>query len=86
MGFRPYDPDSSSDDDVVMPGMNGRDLSRKILAIHPNLKVLFMSGYTTNVIVHHGVLEEGIHFIPKPFSIKDLSIKVREVLDSTDNR
>ena len=71
--------------DVVMPGMNGRDLSRKILTIHPNLKVLFMSGYTANVIVHHGVLDEGIHFIPKPFSIKDLSKKVREVLDSTGN-
>ncbi len=67
--------------DVVMPGMNGRDLAKTILSLHPNLKILFMSGYTANAIAHHGVLEEGIYFIQKPFSRKDLASKVREALD-----
>ena len=67
--------------DVVMPGMNGRDLARNMLSLYPNLKRLFMSGYTANVIAHHGVLDEGVQFIQKPFSKQDLAIKVREVLD-----
>jgi PAS domain S-box-containing protein len=67
--------------DVVMPEMNGRDLAKKILSLCPNLKRLFMSGYTSNVIAHHGVLDEGVHFIQKPFSRKDLAAKVREALD-----
>jgi len=67
--------------DVVMPEMNGRELSGNLLSICPNLKRLFMSGYTANVIAHHGVLEPGVHFIQKPFSMKDLSVRVREVLD-----
>jgi len=67
--------------DVVMPEMNGRDLARNLLSLYPNLKRLFMSGYTANVIAHHGVLDEGIHFIQKPFSMTDLAAKVREVLD-----
>jgi PAS domain S-box-containing protein len=67
--------------DVVMPKMNGRDLARKILKIHPNLKCLFMSGYTANVIVHHGILNEGVHLISKPFSKQSLSTKLREVLN-----
>jgi len=67
--------------DVVMPEMNGLDLSNKLLTIDPNLKCLFMSGYTANVIVHHGVLEKGIQFIDKPFSKEDLAIKIRETLD-----
>jgi two-component system, cell cycle sensor histidine kinase and response regulator CckA len=67
--------------DVVMPEMNGRDLARKLLSFYPNLKRLFMSGYTANVIAHHGVLDEGVHFIQKPFSIKDLAAKVREAID-----
>jgi two-component system, cell cycle sensor histidine kinase and response regulator CckA len=67
--------------DVVMPEMNGRDLSRSLLSLYPNLKRLFMSGYTANVIAHHGVLDEGVQFISKPFTKLDLSIKVREVLD-----
>ena len=67
--------------DVIMPEMNGRVLAEKILSIHPDLKHLFMSGYTANVIAHHGVLDEGVHFIQKPFSKKELGAKVREALD-----
>jgi PAS domain S-box-containing protein len=67
--------------DVVMPEMNGRDLARNMLSLYPNLKRLFMSGYTANMIAHHGVLDEGVQFIQKPFSKQDLAIKVREVLD-----
>jgi response regulator RpfG family c-di-GMP phosphodiesterase len=66
--------------DVVMPGMNGRELARKLLHLYPGLKCLFMSGYTANVIAHHGVLDEGVHFIQKPFSLNTLTIQVREVL------
>ena len=66
--------------DVVMPEMNGRDLSKRLLAAHPDLKLLFMSGYTADVIAHNGVLEDGLHFIQKPFSRQDLAAKVREVL------
>ena len=66
--------------DVVMPEMNGRDLARNILSHYPNIKCLFMSGYTANVITDHNVLAEGVNFIQKPFSIKDLTVKVREVL------
>ncbi len=68
--------------DVVMPGMNGRELAKQIRDIHPRMKTLYMSGYTANVIAHHGVLDEGINFIQKPFSRHDLSIRVREILDS----
>lgn len=67
--------------DVIMPEMNGRDLARKILALHPNLKCLYMSGYTSDVIARHGVLEEGVQFIQKPFTIQELTIRIREMLD-----
>ena len=67
--------------DVVMPEMNGRDLAKNLLSLFPHLKRLFMSGYTANVIAHHGVLDEGVYFIQKPFSIKELAAKVREALD-----
>jgi CheY-like chemotaxis protein len=67
--------------DVVMPEMNGRDLAKNLLSLYPDLKRLFMSGYTANVIAHHGVLDEGVQFIHKPFSKQDLAIKVRKVLD-----
>jgi YesN/AraC family two-component response regulator len=66
--------------DVVMPGMNGRDLARQVAALHPTVKTLFMSGYTANVIAHHGVLDTGVHFLEKPFSKKDLATKIREAL------
>ncbi|MFO1489573.1 MAG: ATP-binding protein [Kiritimatiellia bacterium] len=66
--------------DVIMPEMNGRDLARRLLSLHPELKRLFMSGYTADVIAHHGVLEPDVHFIQKPFSNTVLVAKVREVL------
>ncbi len=73
--------------DVVMPEMNGQDLVERLTSMKPALKYLYMSGYTANVIAHRGVLKEGVHFIQKPFSMKDMAISVREVLDqkSTDS-
>jgi two-component system cell cycle sensor histidine kinase/response regulator CckA len=68
--------------DVVMPEMNGRELSKQLQVLYPDLKILFISGYTANVIAHRGVLEKGVYFLPKPFSKKDLAVKVRQVLDT----
>jgi YesN/AraC family two-component response regulator len=67
--------------DIVMPGMDGRELANRLTGIHPETKALFTSGYTDNAIVHHGVLEEGVSFIGKPYSPSVLAKKVREVLD-----
>ena len=67
--------------DVVMPEMNGRDLVLQMHTLYPDIKTLFMSGYTANVIAHRGVLDEGVCFISKPFSIRDLAIKIREALE-----
>jgi PAS domain S-box-containing protein len=67
--------------DVIMPEMDGRELAKKLLTLYPGLKRLFMSGYTADVIVHHGVLAEGVQFIQKPFSLDALTTKVRETLD-----
>jgi response regulator RpfG family c-di-GMP phosphodiesterase len=67
--------------DVVMPEMNGRDLAKNLLSIYPDIQRLFMSGYTANVIAHQGVLDEGVHFLQKPFSMKDLGGKLREALE-----
>jgi CheY-like chemotaxis protein len=67
--------------DVVMPEMNGRDLAGQLTALYPNLKLLFMSGYTANIIAHQGILDEGVSFIQKPFSMADLVLQVRGVLD-----
>ena len=66
--------------DVVMPEMNGRDLAEQLLTDYPKLKVLYMSGYTANVIAHRGVLDAGVHFIQKPFSNRNFAVKVREAL------
>lgn len=68
--------------DVVMPGMNGRDMADQLKHLYPAMKTLFMSGYTANIIAHRGVLEEEVQFIQKPFSMIDLGHKVREVLES----
>lgn len=70
--------------DVVMPKMNGKELSERIKVLHPETAILFMSGYTDDIIAHHGILEENISFLGKPFSPSTLAIKVREVL-GTDN-
>lgn len=67
--------------DVVMPGVSGRDLARRITGRNPRTRVLFMSGYTDNVIAHGGVLESGVAFLQKPFTPRGLRQKVREVLD-----
>ena len=68
--------------DVVMPEMNGRDLARNLVSLHPDIKSLFMSGYTADVIAHNGMLHPGVHFIQKPFSGHELATQIREVLDS----
>ncbi len=67
--------------DVVMPGMSGKDLYDAIVDRLPGVRVLFMSGYTDDVIAQQGVMEAGLNFIQKPFSVKDLAVKVREVMD-----
>ena len=67
--------------DVVMPRMNGQVLTQRLLELRPSMKVLFTSGYTANVIVHHGVLKEGVEFLAKPYSLERLARRVREVLD-----
>lgn len=68
--------------DVIMPQMNGRDLADKLNARRPDMKLLFMSGYTADVIGHHGVLEKDIHFIQKPFTVRELAATVRKTLKS----
>nr|WP_319491524.1 PocR ligand-binding domain-containing protein [uncultured Desulfobacter sp.] len=68
--------------DVVMPEMNGKDLAKTLTGHFPDLKCLFMSGYTANVIADHGVLDSGVHFINKPFSKQTLAKKVRDVLNT----
>ncbi|MDS4032229.1 MAG: GAF domain-containing protein [Candidatus Contendobacter sp.] len=66
--------------DVIMPDMSGRDLWQRLRDLRPGIKCLFMSGYTANVIAHHGVLDDGVHFLQKPFSRKALATKLREAL------
>jgi DNA-binding response OmpR family regulator len=69
--------------DVIMPGMNGRELAQRVAEIRPNMKVLYMSGYTENAIGHNGTLDAGITLLQKPFTLHALKAKVREVLNQT---
>ena len=68
--------------DVIMPGLSGRELAKRILAQHSSMRVLYMSGYTYNVIAQGGTLERGVSFLQKPFTPSGLVEKVREVLDA----
>ena len=67
--------------DIVMPGMSGSELAKLLKPLYPEIKILYMSGYTDDAIVHHGVLEKGVNYIQKPFTTEGLASKVREVLD-----
>jgi DNA-binding NarL/FixJ family response regulator len=69
--------------DVVMPGPSGRELARQLAESRPDAKVLYVSGYTDDAIVHHGMLEPGLNFLQKPFTPAALARKVRAVLDGT---
>lgn len=67
--------------DVIMPGMNGRQLAERLTALRPGLRVLFTSGYPEDVIAQHGVVEPGLRFLPKPYSPATLARHVRDALD-----
>jgi two-component system cell cycle sensor histidine kinase/response regulator CckA len=69
--------------DVVMPGMNGRELARRLAALREGLRVLFVSGYTGEAVHQRGLLEPGVAFLQKPFTADALARKLREVLDSS---
>jgi PAS domain S-box-containing protein len=70
--------------DVVMPNMNGRDLAERLHSLYPSMKSLFMSGYTADVIAHRGVLDKSVNFLQKPFSLRDLAVKVRQALKEVE--
>jgi DNA-binding NtrC family response regulator len=67
--------------DLVMPGMTGREVAQVVTQMHPGTHVVYMSGYTGSVIDHHGMIEEGVTFVQKPFSADDLSRALRSLLD-----
>jgi DNA-binding response OmpR family regulator len=68
--------------DVVLPSMNGKVLYETLCSRCPSIRVLYMSGYTADVITHHGVLDSGVAFMQKPFSLQAMAVKVREILDA----
>jgi CheY-like chemotaxis protein len=68
--------------DVVMPGMGGRELAERLAPLRPELKLVYMSGYTGDAVVHRGLLKDGLPFLAKPFTPEDLALKVRSALDS----
>ena len=68
--------------DVVMPDMNGRELARRLVETRPNLRTLYLSGYTDDATLHRGVLQQGVAFLQKPFSLRMLARKVREVIEA----
>jgi DNA-binding response OmpR family regulator len=68
--------------DVVMPGIGGRELAKKLLALRPGISVLYLSGYTEDAVITHGALAPGTAFLQKPFTLQSLAEKVREVLRS----
>ncbi len=68
--------------DVIMPEMNGLELVKTLKPLYPELKFLYMSGYTADIIAPHGLLEEGVQYIQKPFTRNDLSVKLREALSA----
>ncbi|MEE4358499.1 MAG: PAS domain S-box protein [Desulfococcaceae bacterium] len=70
--------------DVIMPEMSGKELSHHLMRSHPRLKTLYMSGYTADIISYRGVLDEGVFFIQKPFSRRDMAVKIRETLDNSN--
>jgi len=72
--------------DVVMPGLNGRELGRRAVQMRPNLRVLYMTGYSRNAVVHHGRLEEGVELLQKPITQNLLATRVRDVLDQNGGR
>jgi two-component system, cell cycle sensor histidine kinase and response regulator CckA len=67
--------------DVVMPDMNGKELAEGLKSSHAEMRCVFMSGYASDTVLRHGILEEGVNFIRKPYSINELALKIREVLD-----
>jgi len=72
--------------DIVMPGMSGSELAKLLKPLYPEIKILYMSGYTDNAIVRHGILEKRVNYIQKPFTMEGLARKVREVLDKDPDK
>jgi len=70
--------------DVVLPGSNGREVAKQVVAVRPSARVIYMSGYTDDVIVQHGVLDPGLAFVQKPFTADALLTKIRDVLEATE--
>lgn len=68
--------------DVIMPEMNGREIADQLKTLYPDISILFMSDYTENVIAHHNVVKDGVYFIEKPFTLKDIAAMVRDLLSS----